>query len=43
MVYIDMSGADKCAEIVRTKRGYRKCYRAVNLIFKNIYFSLVVN
>ncbi|KAG7207590.1 hypothetical protein KM043_009213 [Ampulex compressa] len=26
MVYIDLS-ADKCPEIVRTKRGYRKCYK----------------
>ncbi|KAK2580926.1 hypothetical protein KPH14_005993 [Odynerus spinipes] len=26
MVYIDLS-SDKCAEIVRTKRGYRKCYK----------------
>ncbi|XP_012286090.1 uncharacterized protein LOC105702810 [Orussus abietinus] len=27
MVYIDLS-ADNCPEIVRTKRGYRKCYKA---------------
>ncbi|XP_066594317.1 uncharacterized protein [Prorops nasuta] len=27
MVYIDLS-ADKCPEIVRTKRGYRKCYKS---------------
>ncbi|KAK9308764.1 hypothetical protein QLX08_001370 [Tetragonisca angustula] len=26
MIYIDLS-ADKCPEIVRTKRGYRKCYK----------------
>ncbi|XP_053983087.1 uncharacterized protein LOC128878694 [Hylaeus volcanicus] len=26
MVYIDLS-ADKCPELVRTKRGYRKCYK----------------
>lgn len=29
MVYIDLS-SDKCPEIVRSKRGYRKCYRTVN-------------
>lgn len=27
MVYIDLS-ADKCPEMVRTKRGYRKCYKS---------------
>ncbi|XP_017792850.1 PREDICTED: uncharacterized protein LOC108574730 [Habropoda laboriosa] len=26
MIYIDLT-ADKCPEIVRTKRGYRKCYK----------------
>ncbi|XP_031838560.1 uncharacterized protein LOC116429591 isoform X3 [Nomia melanderi] len=26
MVYIDLS-ADKCPELVKTKRGYRKCYK----------------
>lgn len=27
MIYIDLSG-DKCPELVRTKRGYRKCYKS---------------
>lgn len=32
MVYIDLSAA-KYPKIVRTKRGYRKCYKTVSALF----------
>ena len=37
MVYIDLS-AEKCPELVRTKRGYRKCYKTVSGL--SAYFNI---
>lgn len=44
MIYIDLS-ADKCPEIVRTKRRYRKCYKTVSISIlynKNIQITRIL-
>lgn len=35
MIYIDLSAA-KCQEIIRTRGGYRKCYKTVSTSFMSL-------